>query len=118
MLKGFRDFLFRGNIIDLAIAVVLGVAFTALIASFVADLLTPLIGAVFGQPDFSALTFTVNGSTFHYGRFINAALSFLFVGGTLYFLVVKPKRAIETRAARGVARPASGREAPPPPPPS
>ena len=70
--------------------------------------------AVFGQPDFSALTFTVNGSTFRYGRFINEALSFLFVGGTLYFLVVKPKRALETRGARAGARSPTSREAPPP----
>jgi large conductance mechanosensitive channel len=72
MLREFKDFLLRGNVVDLAIAVVIGAAFGALVASFVANLLTPLIAAIFGEPDFSELTFTINDSTFRYGAFINA----------------------------------------------
>ena len=79
MLKGFRQFVMRGNVIDLAVAVVIGGAFGAVVASLVKDLLTPLIAAIFGQPDFSQLTFTINGSKFLYGSFINAVISFLLI---------------------------------------
>ena len=79
MLKGFRDFIMRGNVVDLAVAVVIGAAFGALITAFVADIITPLIAAIFGQPDFSQLTFTINSSTFKYGSFINAVVSFLLI---------------------------------------
>ncbi len=79
MLKGFREFILRGNVIDLAVAVVIGAAFGAVITSFVGNILTPLIAAIFGQPDFSGLTFTINGSRFLYGSFINAVISFLFI---------------------------------------
>jgi len=77
MLKGFKEFLLRGNVVDLAVAVVIGAAFGAVVSAFVKDLLTPLIAAVVGKPDFSALTFTVNNSKFLYGEFINAVVSFL-----------------------------------------
>ena len=89
-MKGFKQFLLRGNVVDLAVAVVIGAAFGAVVAAFVKDLLTPLIAAIIGKPDFSALTFTVNGSKFLYGDFINAALSFLLVSGAVYFFVVLP----------------------------
>src|SRR5688572_21945958 len=77
LVNDFKAFLLRGNVVDLAVAVVIGVAFTALVTSFVEDLLTPLIAAIVGEPDFSGLTFTLNGSEFRYGSFINAAMSFL-----------------------------------------
>jgi large conductance mechanosensitive channel len=98
MFKGFRDFILRGNVIDLAVAVVIGAAFGALITSFVANIITPLIAAIVGQPDFSALTFTINGSRFLYGSFINAAISFLLIAAAIYFIVVAPmNRLAETR---------------------
>jgi large conductance mechanosensitive channel len=87
---GFKQFLLRGNLIDLAIAVVIGVAFSAIITALVTDLITPLIAAIGGQPDFSALTFKVNTSTFHYGAFVNALLSFVIIAAVIYFLVVLP----------------------------
>lgn len=101
MIKGFRDFIMRGNVIDLAIAVVIGAAFGAVIASFVADLLTPLIAAIAGQPDFSNLTFTINGSKFMYGSFINAIISFLLVAAAIYFVVVVPLNKLRERKAKG-----------------
>jgi large conductance mechanosensitive channel len=82
MLKEFRDFVLRGNVIDLAVAVVIGAAFGAVVTALVADFLTPLIAAIGGQPDFSALQFTINGSAFRYGDFLNKVLSFLFIGLT------------------------------------
>jgi len=90
MFQGYREFVTRGNVIDLAVAVVIGAAFTALVNSVVADLFTPLIAAVIGEPDFSALTFTINGSEFTYGNFINALISFLSISAVIYFFVVAP----------------------------
>ena len=90
MLRGFRDFIIRGNVVDLAVAVVIGVAFTNVVNAFVKDLLTPLIAAVGGQPDFSNLAFTINNSRFAYGDFINAVISFLIIAAVVYFLVVLP----------------------------
>lgn len=106
MLKGLRDFLFRGNVVDLAVAVVVGAAFTALVTAFVADLLTPLIAALVGSPDFSGLAFTVNGSTFRYGHFVNALVSFLLVGTSVYFAVIVPLRALDRRRKAGAPEPA------------
>jgi len=97
MLKGFKDFLFRGNVIDLAVAVVIGGAFGAVVAAFVKDLLTPLIAAIVGKPDFSGLTFAVNNSKFLYGDFINATVSFLLVATVVYFVIVVPMKAITDR---------------------
>jgi large conductance mechanosensitive channel len=88
--KGFREFIARGNLIDLAVAVVIGTAFAALVAATVADLITPLIAAIAGKHDFSSLAFTVNKSTFKYGSFINALLSFLIMAAVVYFLIVLP----------------------------
>ena len=105
MLSGFRQFLLRGNVIDLAVAVVIGGAFGAVIAALVKDLLTPLIGAVAGTPDFSALSFSVNGSQFLIGDFINAVISFLLISAAIYFVVVVPMNALAARRNRGLAPP-------------
>ena len=101
MLKEFREFLLRGNVIDLAVAVVIGAAFGAVITSFVEDLLTPLIAAIGGKPDFSGLTFTVNGSRFNYGEFINAVISFLIIGAAIFFVVIKPVNALMAKRKAG-----------------
>jgi large conductance mechanosensitive channel len=90
VIAGFRDFISRGNVIDLAVAVVIGAAFTALVTSLVTDLLTPVIAAVVGQPDFSDLSFTINDSEFRYGSFLNALIAFLSVAAAVYFFVVAP----------------------------
>lgn len=90
MFAGFRSFIARGNVVELAVAVVIGTAFGALVSSLVADLLTPLIGAIIGQPDFSDLTLTINGSKLTYGNFLNALIAFLSVAAAVYYLVVLP----------------------------
>jgi large conductance mechanosensitive channel len=101
MLKGFRDFIMRGNVVDLAVAVVIGAAFGAVVKAFVDNILTPIIAAIFGKPDFSNLVFTVNGSAFRYGLFINALISFLLVAAAIYFVVVLPMNKLAERRARG-----------------
>jgi large conductance mechanosensitive channel len=108
----FRAFILRGNVIDLAIAVVIGAAFGAVIASLVADLITPLIAAIFGKPDFGGLTFTINGSVFHYGAFLNAVITFLTVAAVIFFLVVKPMNALMARMGRGAEAETPSRECP------
>lgn len=100
-MQGFKNFLLRGNIIDLAVAVVIGTAFTALVKSLVDNILTPLIAAIGGQPSFQDLTFKINHSTFKYGLFINDAISFLIVAAVIYFLVVLPLSKISERRRRG-----------------
>jgi large conductance mechanosensitive channel len=90
MFKGFGAFIARGNVVDLAVAVVIGAAFTAVVTALVKDLITPLIAALVGKPDFSALHFTVNNSVFPYGDFINAVVSFLIVAAVIYYVVVAP----------------------------
>ncbi|MBU6490555.1 large conductance mechanosensitive channel protein MscL [Patescibacteria group bacterium] len=90
MLKEFRQFLLRGNVVDLAVGVVVGAAFGTVVSALVSDLLTPLIGAVAKVPDFSKLSFTLNGSTFMYGHLFNALISFVLVAGAVFFFVVKP----------------------------
>ena len=97
MLKDFRQFLLRGNLVELAVAVVIGTAFSALVAALVADLITPLIAAVGGQPDFSRLSFTINGSRFRYGDFLNALVAFLIIAAVVFFLVMKPVNALIER---------------------
>ncbi|HVX65436.1 MAG TPA: large conductance mechanosensitive channel protein MscL [Bryobacteraceae bacterium] len=99
MLKGLREFLFRGNVVDLAVAVVIGAAFGGVVTALVKDLLTPLIAAIVGKPDFSGLVFTVNNSRFLYGDFLNALVAFLLVGTAVYFFVVVPMRAYLARTA-------------------
>lgn len=97
MLKDFRKFILRGNTVDLAVAVVIGAAFGAIVNSLVKDLITPLIAAIGGQPDFSNLYFTINNSRFLYGDFINAIISFLIIGATIFFFVVQPINKLTTR---------------------
>ena len=97
MLSDFKKFVLRGNVIDLAVAVVVGVAFTALITALVTDLITPLIAAIFGKPNFANLSFTLNHSTFKYGAFLNALLSFLIVATVVFFAVVVPLTALLKR---------------------
>jgi large conductance mechanosensitive channel len=94
MLKEFREFVLRGNLVDLAVAVVIGTAFAAMVTALVKDLITPLIGAIGGQPDFSELTFKINGSEFLYGEFINAFVAFLIVAAVVFFFVIKPMNAL------------------------
>jgi large conductance mechanosensitive channel len=101
MLKEFREFLLRGNAVDLAVAVVIGAAFGAVVTSLVEDLLTPLIAAIGGQPDFGDLTFTINGSRFRYGEFINTLISLVTIGAAVFFLVVKPMNTLMKRLKRG-----------------
>jgi large conductance mechanosensitive channel len=96
-MKGFKEFLLRGNVVDLAVGVVIGVAFGTVVTAFVKDLMTPLIAALFGQPDFANLTFTVNNSKFLYGDLINAVISFVIVALVIYFLVVAPFSALVAR---------------------
>jgi large conductance mechanosensitive channel len=105
MLKGFKEFIFRGNVIDLAVAVVIGVAFGAVVAAFVKDLLTPLIAAIVGKPDFSGFYFDLNGSRFLYGDFVNAIVSFLLIATAVYFFVIVPMNAYMARKRRGEAPP-------------
>jgi large conductance mechanosensitive channel len=97
MLREFREFILRGNLVDLAVAVVIGTAFTAVVTSMVEDLITPLIAAIGGEPDFSALSFTIHESEFRYGDFINALIAFLIVSGVVFFFVIKPVNALLSR---------------------
>lgn len=102
-MKGFRQFLMRGNVVDLAVGVVIGAAFGGVVTAFVKCLLTPLIAAIAGKPDFSALSFTINNSKFLYGEFLNAVVSFLLVGTAVYYFVVLPMNALMARFRPAVA---------------
>jgi large conductance mechanosensitive channel len=95
--KDFKEFLLRGNLVTTAVAFVIGLAFAAVITAFVTDLVTPLIAAIGGNPDFSELHFTINNSVFLYGSFLNALLTFVVVAAVLFFLVVKPVNALMER---------------------
>jgi large conductance mechanosensitive channel len=95
--KEFKEFLLRGNLVDMAVGIVVGVAFAALVTALVADLITPLIAALFGKPDFSTLSFTINKSHFLYGSFINALISFVLIATAVFVLVVKPVNALMAR---------------------
>ena len=101
MLREFRDFTLRGNIVELAVAFVLGVAFGALITSFVDNLLMPIVAMIFGKQDFSALTFTINDAVFRYGAFITDVIQFVAIGAAVFFFVVKPMHALRERRAGG-----------------
>jgi large conductance mechanosensitive channel len=105
MLKGFREFILRGNVIDLAVAVVIGAAFGAVITAFVADVLNPLIAAMIGKPDFAAMVANVNGSEVKYGLFLNALISFLLIAGAVYFVMVAPMNVWKERQSRGQVPP-------------
>src|ERR687887_843988 len=100
ILKEFRAFLVRGNIVELAVAFVIGVAFVAVVNAFVADLITPIVAAIFGKPDFGALTFTIHDSRFRYGDFINAVITFVAVAAAVFFFVVKPMELVTSRARK------------------
>jgi len=100
LLKEFKTFLLRGNVIDLAVAVVIGAAFGAVITAFVTDFVTPLIAAIGGNQDFSALNFTINGSTFMYGHFINQLISFVLIAAVIFFLVIMPINALIARSRK------------------
>lgn len=100
MFKGFRQFIMRGNVMDLAVAVVIGAAFGAVVSSFVTNILTPLISAIVGKPDFSAFNVTINGGVISYGIFLNALISFLLIAAAVYFFMVAPMNAWKARAAR------------------
>jgi large conductance mechanosensitive channel len=97
MLKEFRDFLMRGNLVELAVALVMGLAFAALVSSFVDDLVMPVIAMIIGEPDFSALDFTINGAVFRYGAFLTALITFVTTAAAVFFFVVKPMNAITAR---------------------
>ncbi len=112
-MKGFRDFILRGNVIDLAVAVVIGAAFGNIVSAFVKDLLTPLIAAVGGQPDFSGIYFTINNSKFLIGDFINSLISFLIIAVVVYYLVVLPVNRLMARfKPREAAPPETTRDCP------
>ena len=106
MLKGFKEFIMRGNVLDLAVAVIIGAAFNKVVESMVADVLTPLIGALFGAPDFSAIKL----GPIALGKFINAVVNFLIVAGAIYFFIVVPMNAIKQRREK------EQEQTPPPPP--
>ena len=106
LMDEFKTFLFRGNLVELAVAVVIGLAFTAVVSAMVEDLVTPLIAAIFGKPDFGDLTFTINGSVFKYGDFLNKLINFITVALVIFFLVIKPMNVLMAR---------SRKEAPPDP---
>ncbi len=103
MLSGFKQFILRGNVVDMAVGVVIGAAFGGVVTALTKDLLTPLIAALVGKPDFSAISFTLNGSTFPVGDFINAAVSFLLIASAVYFFVVAPINALVTRMRKDPA---------------
>lgn len=112
MFKEFRTFILRGSLVDLAVAVVLGTAFGAVVTALVKDLVTPLIAAIGGKPDFSGLQFRLNGSVFLYGQFLNAAFAFLIVAAVIFFLVVKPVNALMDRRKVDTATDATTRTCP------
>ena len=101
MIKEFREFLLRGNVVDLAVAVIMGAALGAVVTSFVNDILMQAIAMIGGQPDFSGLSFTINNAEFRYGAFLNAVIAFVIVGAAIFFLVVKPVNALMARRKAG-----------------
>jgi large conductance mechanosensitive channel len=101
-MKDFKEFLLRGNLVTMAVAFVIGLAFADVIKAFVTDIITPIIAAIGGNPDFSALNFTINGSIFSYGAFFNAVITFFVIAAVIFFFVVKPYNAFAERTARDV----------------
>jgi large conductance mechanosensitive channel len=112
VLGEFKAFILRGNVVDLAVGIVIGAAFVSVVNGFVKDLITPLIAAIGGQPDFSQLKFTINNSTFLYGDFINAVVAFLMVAAVLFFFVVKPVNLLMSRRKAGPPAEATTRDCP------
>ncbi len=105
IITGFKTFILRGNIIELAVAFVIGVAFAAVVNAFVADLITPIIAAIFGKPSFGSMTLTINHSQFLYGDFINQVITFVTIAAAIYFVVVVPINLMTARMRRGEAAP-------------
>jgi large conductance mechanosensitive channel len=103
MLSGFKQFILRGNVIDMAVGVVIGAAFGGVVTALTKDLLTPFIAAIVGKPDFSAVSFTIRGTAFPVGDFINAGISFLLIAAAVYFFVVTPVNALVTRMRKAPA---------------
>ncbi|WP_425956062.1 large conductance mechanosensitive channel protein MscL [Xylanimonas sp. McL0601] len=101
MLKGFKDFLLRGNVVDLAVGIIVGTAFTSVVTGLMDGFLTPLIALIFGEPNISAVTFSINGTEFPFGKFLQALLHFVIVASTLYFVVVVPVKHFTARVKRG-----------------
>ena len=99
LLTDFKQFLLRGNVVDLAVAVVIGTAFTAVVKALVADIITPIVAAIFGKPNFATLSFTINGSHFNYGDFLNNVLTFVTIAAAVFFIVVAPINALMSRRA-------------------
>jgi large conductance mechanosensitive channel len=97
LLRDFKTFLLRGNVVDLAVAVVIGAAFGAVVTALVADIITPIVAAIFGKHDFSGLTFTINGSVFRYGHFLNAVIAFVAIAAAVFYFVVVPVNALMAR---------------------
>ncbi len=111
-MRGFRDFILRGNVVDLAVGIVIGVAFGVLVTQFVASFITPLLAAIGGKPDFGALQFTVNHSAFRYGQFINALIAFLLIAAAIYFFVITPVNRLMARYRPSPAEPGPTRDCP------
>lgn len=112
MLKGFRDFILRGNVVDLAVAVVIGAAFSGIVGSLVKDIINPLIAAIFKKPDFSYLVFTLNGGKITYGNFLNQVINFLIIAAAIYFLVVLPLNKLMAKFFPAKAEPPKTRPCP------
>jgi large conductance mechanosensitive channel len=110
MIKEFRDFLLRGNLVELAVAFVMGLAFAALITSFVNDLIMPIVAMIIGKPDFSGLTFTINDAVFRYGAFVTAAITFVSTAAAIFFFVVKPMDALTSRRPQREEEPIADEE--------
>lgn len=102
MIKEFKDFLMRGNVIDLAVAVVIGAAFGAVVTSFVTNILTPLIAMIFGEPSFSGMSFSINGAEFNYGAFLDALFAFASIAAAVFFFVVRPINMLDQRRKAGL----------------
>jgi large conductance mechanosensitive channel len=102
MIRDFKTFLLRGNVVDLAVGIVIGAAFGAVVTGLVKDLITPVVAAIIGKPDFSGLTFTINGSRFLYGDFINVLIAFISIAAAVFFFVVRPVNALMARRQTGV----------------
>jgi large conductance mechanosensitive channel len=102
MIKGFRDFLLRGNVVDLAVAVIIGAAFTAIVTSFVTNIITPLIAAIVGKPSFKALAFNLNGTPILYGAFLDSVISFVLIAIVVYFMIVAPMNYVMSRLKKPV----------------
>ncbi len=112
VLDGFRQFILRGNVVDLAVGIMIGAAFNSVVSALVKDLITPLVAAIFAKPDFSKLSFTVHGSQFAYGDFLNNLISFLITAITVYFAVVLPINKLEVRLHKGPPPPATTKNCP------